>query len=302
MKLSSADIPPRMRRPSVTVDQMQKDPGQREGETGPGAGRTGIKEGLAGIVKAVGKELISWRKEGITDGAWEGSQFKATADKLAHSRIREELEALHPGIPVVSEEDEGSWGLRNPDRYFLVDPIDGTASFAGGFDGFVTQVALMEGQEPRYAAIYAPALDALYTAGRGEGAYLNSRRLEIPDPASWESLVDNYPVPRGITREAFEGLQLTRYVECGSISLKICMVADGTADIFFKAVPVKDWDIAAPHLVLGEAGGFLRELGGRDIAYDRGMEYNGIVAAKSIAHAMRIISWYSKRKERGSSR
>jgi fructose-1,6-bisphosphatase/inositol monophosphatase family enzyme len=181
-----------------------------------------------------------------------------------------------------------------------VDPIDGTASFAGGYDGFVTQVALMEGHKPRYAAIYAPALDALYTAEKGRGAYLNSRRLEIPDPERWETLIDNYAVPRGIARSALDDLRLLRYIECGSISLKICKVADGTADIFFKAVPVKDWDIAPPHLVLGEAGGILRDLEGRDIAYGQRMEYPGIVAAKSIAHATRITFWYSERRERGS--
>jgi len=267
-----------------------------------GAGSTGMQEDLAGIVRTVGKELISWREEGITDGTWEGTQFKTRADTLAHSLMQEELKALNPGIPMVSEEDEGSWKLRNPRRYFLVDPIDGTASFAGGYDGFVTQVALMEGHYPRYAAIYAPALDALYTAEKGGGAYLNSRRLEIPDPARWETLIDNYPLPHGIAREAFEDLHLFRYIECGSISLKICKVADGTADIFFKAVPVKDWDIAPPHLVLGEAGGILRDLVTGEIAYDQGMEHSGIVAAKSIAHATRIISWYSKRKDRGSER
>jgi len=273
---------------------------RRKGETGP-VGGEGVQEELARIVRTAGKELLSLRKKGGTGGAWEGTQYKSPADRIADSLIREGLAALDPRTPVVSEEEEGSWKLANPRRYFLVDPIDGTASFAGGFPGFVTQVALMEGFRPVSAAICAPALDLLYTAGVLEGAYLNSHRLRIEYPERWEILIDNYPEPRGPARDAFAELGFARYVESGSISLKICRVADGTADVFFKPVPVKDWDLAPAHLVLGEAGGVLRDVAGNEVEYGKGAGHPGIVAAKSIAHAERIISWYTE-KERGGGK
>jgi 3'-phosphoadenosine 5'-phosphosulfate (PAPS) 3'-phosphatase len=95
-------------------------------------------------------------------------------------------------------------------------------------------------------------------------------------------LIDNTPEPRGATQVVFERLRCTGYVESGSISLKICRIADGTADVFVKDITVRDWDIAPAHLVIGEAGGVLQGLhGAAEIAYSGSYERGGIVAAAS---------------------
>ena len=248
---------------------------------------------LSEIVKVVGHKLLEWRDRDITGGRWEGSQFKARADLLSHEVLVNELKHLAPEIPIISEEDSLSLPEERPDRYWLIDPIDGTASFVQGYPGFVTQVALVVQNSPQLAAVYAPVSDALYVAERGYGAFLNGKRLHCIQDREARTLIDNYPEPRGVTLLAYKAFNLTRYIECGSISLKICKVADGTADLFFKEVVVRDWDLAAPQVILEEAGGVLTDIYGREVAYTGSYEQTGVVAARSSAMAMRLVSWYA---------
>ena len=248
---------------------------------------------LSRIVKAVGHKLLEWRDRDITEGKWKGSQFKARADLMSHEILVKELKRLSPEIHIISEEDSSSLLEERPDRYWLIDPIDGTASFAQGYPGFVTQVALVVQNSPHLAAVYAPVSDALYLAERGCGAFLNGRRLQCIQNREAKTLIDNYPEPRGVTLLAYKALNLSHYIECGSISLKICQVADGTADLFFKEVVVRDWDLAAPQVVLEEAGGVLTDIYGHKIAYASSHEQAGVVAACSGAIATRLVSWYA---------
>ena len=224
---------------------------------------------LGDAVVRVGDHLMKWRNSGPIEGSWEGTQLKTKADLKAHSLLVDELSAIDPAIPVMSEEYPDSWKLIEKDRYFIIDPIDGTASFAGGFPGFVTQVALIEEKRPTLAAIFAPEFGQLFTAILSKGAFLNGDQIHISSPDRWNTIIDNYPEPRGVTAEAFKNLHLKTYIECGSISLKICKVAEGAADLFFKNILVRNWDIAAPHLVITESGGVLLDIWGKAYDYSR---------------------------------
>ena len=253
-------------------------------------------EDLIKVVRDAGAHLLEWRAEGIFDGRWEGSQFKARVDGMANDILVGSLTGLDDGIPVISEEVMESQVSERPERYWLIDPIDGTASFIGGYSGFVTQVALMINHAPELTAIYAPALDLLYTSRRGLGAWRNQRKLDLLIGDQQHVLIDNYPQPRGMTKKAFEDLKFRHYLESGSISLKICRIADQTADLFFKEIPVKSWDIAPPHRVLEEVGGVLTDIRGQPIDYRGDFTHDGILAANSKKSSIRFISWYTKRK------
>lgn len=250
---------------------------------------------VAEILRGVGTQLLKLRSGEAIQGRWEGSQFKAKADQVAHEMLSEGLRRIEPSIPIISEEDSSSHAERRPDRYWLIDPIDGTASFAEGYAGFVTQAALVIAHRPLMGVVYAPVMDILYHAERGKGAFLNNGRLLCAPKGRMETLIDNYPEPLGITFAAFNNLKFKRYVECGSISLKICRVADGTADIFFKDILVRTWDLAAPQVILEEAGGFLKDIQGCDIDYAASFEKAGVVAAGNEDSVMRLINWYAKR-------
>lgn len=250
-------------------------------------------EQLSQIVRKVGAELLVWRGSCLTEVKQHGTQVKTEADHLAHQALTDNLTRLAPSVPVISEEDVGSHVKKRPARYWLIDPIDGTASYSGGFSGFVTQVALMENHQPILAAIYAPLLDLLYLAERGRGATLNGSGLVISPDKQRKILIDNYPEPRGSVRSLYEALHCTAYVESGSIALKICRVADSTADLFIKTVTLRDWDVAPAHLVIEEAGGYLCNLNGGEFIYEGRYDKSGVVAASSMILASEAISWLS---------
>jgi 3'(2'), 5'-bisphosphate nucleotidase len=250
---------------------------------------------LGEIVQQVGGLLLQWRDQQRFEGTWEGPQFKAEVDRLAHQALTERLQKLAPELPVVSEEDPDSYTGERPSDYWLIDPIDGTASFVNGFPGFVTQVARVTNNQPVLATIFAPALQLLFLAEQGRSTTLNGQPLQLAPKEVMETLIDNYPEPRGITAEAFQALGFRHYVECGGISLKICKIATGEADLFFKDVVVRDWDLAAPQLVLTEAGGALTDVTGRPIPYTGVMERQGLVAAANPRFLQTLVSWHGKR-------
>nr|WP_221308661.1 inositol monophosphatase family protein [Nocardiopsis mwathae] len=257
-----------------------------------------MADSLAGAVAEVGGLLRAWRSDArATQGTWEGSQFKAEADTRAHEALCARLREIDPGIPVVSEEDPGSLRGDRPPRYWLIDPIDGTASYAHGYPGYVTQAALMIGGRPALAAICAPEADVLYTAVRGRGSAANGRPLPPTARAAPGSgvLIDNTPEPHGIAREVGERFGYTRYRECGSISLKLCRVAEGEAHLFVKDVPVRDWDVAAPDLVLAEVGGHLSRLDGTPFAYRGGFQHSGLVGAADPGTGAEVAAWCAAR-------
>lgn len=239
-------------------------------------------ERVQDILREVGATLLTLRAQGLVKGTWHATQLKSEADLIAESLIMRGLRALTPDLPVVSEEDLSSHFGNHLARYWLVDPIDGTASFCGGYAGFVTQIALMEGAEPLLGAVYGPALDLMYLAERGAGSSANGSKLVMDGQRDDVVLTDNYPEPRGIAKLIYEKLPCTGYLESGSIGLKICRVADGQAGLFVKDVIVRDWDLAPGHLILREAGGVMTDLSGRGIEYGGGMEQSGgLIAAAS---------------------
>jgi len=106
-------------------------------------------------------------------------------------------------------------------------------------------------------------------------------------------LIDNYPEPRGIADALVKRLPATGYVECGSIGLKACRVADGTADLFVKDVVIRDWDIAPADLILQEAGGCITNVDGHDLRYDGASKIHGVIAAVNntiASNALRLLA------------
>jgi 3'(2'), 5'-bisphosphate nucleotidase len=257
---------------------------------------------LANAVRAVGAQLLEWRQSGHLDGRWVDGQFKAEADRRAHEALEEQLKRLSSSLPIVSEEDPDSLAGERPDTYWLVDPIDGTASFAHGFDGFVTQAALMRNRRPSLSAVYAPATDEMFLAEEGAGATHNGEPLRVRTrPLSQSTLTDNYPKPHGVAADLMRAFNIPHYLESGSLGLKICRVAEGRADMFVKSVVVRDWDVGPAHLVLTEAGGVMVDAAGDPFPYYGRFDHRGLVAAASKDAIRRIVSWLAREEPNPSS-
>lgn len=249
------------------------------------------------ILRECGAMLLECLAAGRTEGEWSGAQFKAKADDLAHEFLVAALGGAFPGVPVVSEEDAASPAACSGD-HFIIDPIDGTASFAHGFAGWVTQAAYISEGRPVMAGIYAPASEEYFSAIFSHGAYCNGRRLSVVgsgDRAA--SFIDNYPEPRGIAQELMQALDISQYIESGSIALKICRVADGSVDLFVKDMTPRDWDVAAPMLLLAEAGGVLTDIQGAALKLGSAeRRHQGLIAAASPVIAEQVHTWFASRK------
>ena len=247
------------------------------------------------ILLALGNELLRWRTSGAIDSRQEVTQIKSDADTRAHQFLVSALNDAWPDIPVISEEDKSNHGRVRPNLYWLIDPIDGTASYCGGYVGFVTQIALVRLGKPVLGVVTAPALGLTWRAEESGKALRNGSAIQVRRSGTGRTLIDNYPEPRGCALALYRDRGFSHYVESGSIGLKICRVADGTADLFVKDVTVRDWDVAPAHLILEAAGGCLSTFDGSPIVYAGKMEKAGLIAAGSDELRDEVLHWRAER-------
>ena len=256
---------------------------------------------VEGVVE-VGDAVALLRQTLAAEIARDRLAAQGQADMFAHGRLIELLTAMDPGTPIVSEEDPAHAEDR-PDTYWLIDPIDGTASWSGGFDGFVCQLARIERGVAVFGAIHAPVLGLTWEANRGTGAYLNGQRLaSIKRPSSTHKLVvvDNYPEAKGVSRDLVEWLGNATYRESGSIGLKAALVASGQADIFTKDVVVRDWDVAPALALAGEVGGFASRATGQEYLLSGPYEKpDGVIFARDRGLGDLVTAWFAERSPSG---
>jgi len=182
------------------------------------------------------------------------------ADLKANDIICSNLTRLYPNIPIMSEEnkqvaydDRKKW-----DYYWCIDPIDGTKEFIKKNDEFTVNIALIHKNTPVLGVVYAPAIDEMYKAKKGEGAFKNNQKLPLqtnPNPKEKLFVVASKSHLSPETQEFIDNLETKKIeqVSKGS-SLKLCMVAEGKADIYPRLAPTMEWDTAAADAVVREAG------------------------------------------------
>lgn len=184
------------------------------------------------------------------------------ADKKANEIITEELEKLSIQFSVLSEEGKSiPYDERKTWTYFwMVDPIDGTKEFIKKNNEFTVNIALIHNHEPILGVVYAPALDEMYWAKKGEGAYKNGQKLPLEvntDTSKILKIVASKSHLSAETQEYIDQLaKNTETVECVSkgSSLKLCMVAEGLADVYPRLAPTMEWDTAAADAIVRESG------------------------------------------------
>jgi 3'(2'), 5'-bisphosphate nucleotidase len=184
------------------------------------------------------------------------------ADEVAHDILVQGLRRIDPATPVVSEEAEAaSYEIRRGwSRFWLVDPLDGTKEFIKRRAEFTVNVALIEEGEPVFGVVLAPALDLLYWAAKGEGAWreekagpaqrIYSRSLPPGTPLT---VVESLSHPSAELEEYLKTIPVARRVKAGS-SLKFCWVAEGRADVYPRLGPTMEWDVAAGDCVYRQSG------------------------------------------------
>ena len=184
------------------------------------------------------------------------------ADKAAHAKIAAALTAWDPAIPIISEEGEipGPEGRAGWRRFWLVDPLDGTKEFIQQNGEFTVNIALIEDGVPVLGVIYAPALDLLYYAGQGLGAWKREKggspvRIYSTPPLPQHALrvAESRSHPSKELEDYLKTILVAERVPAGS-SLKFCWVAEGKADIYPRLGPTMEWDVAAGDCIFRNSG------------------------------------------------
>jgi 3'(2'), 5'-bisphosphate nucleotidase len=214
------------------------------------------------------------------------------ADEAAERIILAGLARADPATPVISEEAYSA-GKREPagDRFYLVDPLDGTREFLSRNGEFTVNIALVEKAQPMAGVVFAPALSLLYAAQVGLGGW----RAQVTDGAAenWTPIACRVTPPEGPTviasrshrdpeTERFlKKIKPKHLISAGS-SLKFCRIAEGLADLYPRFGRTMEWDTAAGHAILLAAGGKVVMEDGTPLRYgkqERGFDNPAFIAS-----------------------
>lgn len=225
---------------------------------------TELRTAVTGLAREAGRATMAYY-DGKTSSQVREKEDRSPvtlADEVAHDILVHGLRTIDPATPVVSEEAQAaSFETRKGwRRFWLVDPLDGTKEFIKRRAEFTVNVALIEDGEPVFGVVLAPALDLLYWAVKGGGAWREEkggpaeRIYSSPQPSGKPlTVVESLSHPSPELEEYLQTIPVARRVKAGS-SLKFCWVAEGRADIYPRLGPTMEWDVAAGDCVYRQSG------------------------------------------------
>ncbi len=197
------------------------------------------------------------------------------ADLASHNIIKAGLAALTPELPVISEEDTAipfekrkKWST-----YWLVDPLDGTREYINKTDEFVINIALIDHHIPVLGVIYVPVTGVVYYAAQNYGAF-KKHRAEEPERIRTRSWQGGKVVLAASIRSSDQHYQKLKRclgdyeILIRGASLKSCLVAEGSADLYVRYGETSEWDTAAAQVIIDEAGGALMAWDGLPLRYN----------------------------------
>ena len=227
-----------------------------------------------------GDEILQIYNEDIAVTQKEDLSPLTKADIASNKIILRSLVAIDNSIPVLSEESIVNWNKRKKwNKYWLVDPLDGTKEFIKKNGEFTVNIALIENNKPILGVIYVPTKSTLYFAQQNFGSFkINiTSELKSLDGAkkifvSNQKIIQRVIGSRSHSNKNFDEWVKNNFpnsliVQAGS-SYKFCLIAEGSADIYPRFGPTSEWDIAAGHIIVNEAGGEVRTFDNTDINYN----------------------------------
>jgi 3'(2'), 5'-bisphosphate nucleotidase len=227
------------------------------------------------IAKEAGKAIIQVYKQDFEVEYKQDNSPLTLADKKANDIIEDGLNQLSVNFPILSEEGkEISYEDRKHWEYFwLIDPLDGTKEFVKKNGEFTVNIALIHQDTPVLGVVYAPALDKCYWSKQGEGAFKDGKKL----PLKTENQRNTYKIVASRSHmsdetqafiDAIDTDKAKELISIGS-SLKICLVAEGEADIYPRLGPTMEWDTGAAHAVVNESGNSLKMINSEGLSEHR---------------------------------
>lgn len=224
-----------------------------------------IKDIVLQIAREAGDKILEFYGNKSLDVGTKEDESPVTEADIASNKIITSGLTSHFSYPVVSEEKTVSFEQRkNFQRYWLVDPLDGTKDFLARDDEFCINIALMQDNQPVFAVIYVPVSGVAYIAAKGQGAFRveqNGGEFQLKNTRSDEDLVaasSRYHSPKEVEKFCKEN-NIKEIFPCGS-AIKFCRLAEGLVDVYPRLSSCSEWDMAAGHLILKEANCTIREI------------------------------------------
>ncbi len=235
---------------------------------------------VCNVAIEAGNEILNFYNHNIEVTHKEDLSPLTKADLASNKIILESLNNLNSNIPILSEESLVDWSIRkNWKKYWLVDPLDGTKEFIKKNGEFTVNIALIEDNNPILGVVYVPAKSLLYLAEKNKGSFKTNtkdklknlegiKKIQVSSQANRARVIGS----RSHSNATFdnwvkEKLPNADIVQAGS-SLKFCLIAEGEADIYPRFGPTSEWDIAAGHMIVNEAGGKIRTFQNDSIKYN----------------------------------
>ncbi len=231
---------------------------------------------VSDIAKRAGTEIMKIYKTDFTVETKSDNSPVTEADQLAEALILRSIrEGLTDRYPIVSEEAASNGFIPNitSSAFWLIDPLDGTKEFINGNGEFTVNIALVENTKPVLGIVHVPATGATYT-GSSAGSFLEldgekQKKIQC-------STFNGRPITAMVSRshrtasidEYLKNFNIGKKVSAGS-SLKFCLLADGSGDLYPRLGRTMEWDTAAGHAVLRFAGGSVKTLEGYDLGYGK---------------------------------
>ena len=235
----------------------------------------GLLEPVAELAQQAGEKiLVVYNSDEFSVEEKADKSPLTAADLASHHAIVDGLTALTPDIPILSEE---SASLPYTERslwqtYWLVDPLDGTREFIKRNGEFTVNIALIEDGVPVLSVVYVPVTGVSYLACKGQGAFKQEagerRAIKVRKLGTGPFMVVGSRSHRGESLNQFlEKLGEHEMVGMGS-SLKLCLVAEGAADIYPRLGLTSEWDTAAAQCVVEQAGGYVTDTSMQPLRYN----------------------------------
>jgi len=229
------------------------------------------------LANLAGEAIISLYSNTSIDVKFKEDSSPVTkADMLSNKLIRDGLLQIDNQALIISEEiDAANFTVRQHwQRYWLIDPLDGTKEFIDKTDEFTVNIALIENNKPILGVVHAPVLNKTYYALKGEPAYVIANGVTKKITTAKDTV---YPPRITVSRRHGEGAKLSAFlaelgeheiIVCGS-TIKICLVAEGLAELYPRFGLTNEWDTAAGQCILEAAGGSVIDQNGSPLVYNK---------------------------------
>jgi myo-inositol-1(or 4)-monophosphatase len=205
------------------------------------------------------------------------NNFVTQIDKQSEQEIIQNIRQAYPDHAILGEESGSFNGNSIDEITWIIDPLDGTTNFIHGYPQFAVSIGIMQKNRIEHAVVYDPTRDELFTASRGRGAQMNSKRLRVAKQPSLEGALVSFSVSARSHHLAQNMLTLLNQHESvvsgmrhsGSAAIDLSYVAAGRLDGCWQ-VDLEQWDLAAGSLLITEAGGLISDFEGGNQILEKG--------------------------------